>query len=362
MARPRPESRPEPIPRGALGAPPAPGEWLLTTREGAEIDLVEELALGGHEGARVFAPALVAARRVPRSDGRATLTFARQGFQVDAVLDGENVDELRRNAVHEITKHLAGAEQYVLHVWVPDATKANPLAATARAVEEALKLELQSAIAGTSAVAARELGSKSVPFVQVCLLSEQRAALGVLRSDQALSLAHGGRLRVHVGGDKPSRAARKVAEALTWLGVAPEPGERCVDLGAAPGGWTWFLLQRRARVIAVDPARLRPDLLRDRGLTYVGRSAFEFIPDEPVDWLFCDMAWRPLEVAQMLARWARKHAASLLVANFKMPMKKKAEMVAQIRRTLEDGGWRAVKTRQLYHDRDEVTVTARLLV
>jgi 23S rRNA (cytidine2498-2'-O)-methyltransferase len=72
------------------------------------------------------------------------------------------------------------------------------------------------------------------------------------------------------------------------------------------------------------------------------------------------MAWRPIEVAQMLARWARRRDATLLVANFKLPMKRKAEMVARIRKTLEDGGWRAVRAKQLYHDREEVTVTARL--
>jgi 23S rRNA (cytidine2498-2'-O)-methyltransferase len=72
------------------------------------------------------------------------------------------------------------------------------------------------------------------------------------------------------------------------------------------------------------------------------------------------MAWRPLEVAQMLARWARQHATTLLVANFKLPMKRKVEMVQQIRTTLEKGGYSAVRTRQLYHDRDEITVTARV--
>ena len=40
-------------------------------------------------------------------------------------------------------------------------------------------------------------------------------------------------------------------------------------------------------------------------------------------------------------------------------MKKKADMVLRIKGTLESGGWRSVRSRQLYHDRDEVTVTAR---
>jgi 23S rRNA (cytidine2498-2'-O)-methyltransferase len=163
-----------------------------------------------------------------------------------------------------------------------------------------------------------------------------------------------------VGGDRPSRAARKLAEAFAWLGVAPEPGELCVDLGAAPGGWTWVLLERRARVVAVDPGKLRPDLLGRRGLTYVAGNAFDFEPEEPADWLFCDMAFRPLEVAKMLARWARQRSATLLVANFKLPMRRKAEIVRELTRVLREGGWKGLRARQLYHDRDEVTVTGRL--
>ena len=83
-------------------------------------------------------------------------------------------------------------------------------------------------------------------------------------------------------------------------------------------------------------------------------------PEEPADFLLCDMAWRPLEVASMLARYARTRMARFLIANFKLPMKRKAETVAELRGVLAGGGWRALRTRQLYHDRDEITVTARL--
>jgi 23S rRNA (cytidine2498-2'-O)-methyltransferase len=88
-------------------------------------------------------------------------------------------------------------------------------------------------------------------------------------------------------------------------------------------------------------------------------SAFEFEPDEPVDFLFCDMAWRPLEVAQLLGKWARKGWAAQLVANIKLPMNDKLPMLLRVRRALEDGGWKQLRMRQLYHDRDEITVTAR---
>jgi len=322
---------------------------------------VDELFLAREPDARIVATSLVVSRRAPRREGRVELTFARQGFPVLRVVSGESPAALGAAAASALATALASVERYALQVWVADSDEANPMARDARLVEEATAERLAAALRGAERLDAREGGARRLLMAQICLLSGGRAAVGVLESDRALSLAPGGRSRAKVSGERPSRAARKLAEAFAWLGVAPEPGELCVDLGAAPGGWTWVLLERRARVIAVDPGRMQPDLLGRRGLTYVPGNAFEFEPDEPVDWLFCDMAFRPLEVAKMLARWARQRSAALLVANFKLPMRRKAEIVRDITTILRDGGWHAVRARQLYHDRDEVTVTARLI-
>jgi 23S rRNA (cytidine2498-2'-O)-methyltransferase len=199
----------------------------------------------------------------------------------------------------------------------------------------------------------------SIKLAQVCVAESGLFMAGVMHGNRTPSLAKGGRTRVRLSGDLPSRAARKLEEALAWLGVAPGPGELCVDLGAAPGGWTYVLAERRARVIAVDPAKLRPDLLARRNVQHVQESAFTFAPDEHVDWLFCDMAWRPLEVAALLAKWGRRRWARILVANIKLPMTRKAELLARVRAILErEGEWRHVRAKQLYHDRDEITLSA----
>lgn len=341
-----------------MAAAPRPGEWLFTTREGAEQDLIDEFRLLGEKDLpSVVAPALLAAKRAPKRDGRIDLAFARHGFAVRAVATPRTLDEAKTTVVEAVTPELSSSG-YVLSAWVPDSKVGNPLAPRAAALAEAIEAELTAR--GARRVPSRSVGAESMALVDVCVYDAGSIAVGVTPTHDAMSLAPGGRMRVRVPGDRPSRAARKLAEAFLWLGMGPEPGELCVDLGAAPGGWSFVLLDRRARVVAVDPAKLEPDLMKRRGLKYVKGSAFDFEPDEPVDWLLCDMAWRPLEVAQMLARWARRRDATLLVANFKLPMKRKAEMVARIRKTLEDGGWRSVRAKQLYHDREEVTVTARV--
>jgi len=300
----------------------------------------------------VIGPALVRSRGAPVEPGGAIdLVFARQGFRLGRELGGEPA-ALAEGAAAALGP-LVSTRPFGLSVWVPDADATNPLLPEARALEEALARRL-------TPLPLVELPRQGALLAQVALTARDRGWVGTVRTEEALSLAPGGRARMRVGGERPSRAARKIEEALAWLGVGPGPGEVCVDLGAAPGGWSWALLERRARVVAVDPARLRPDLERHRSLVHHAVSAFSYAPEEPADWLFCDMAWRPLEVAQLLAKWARRRWARLLVANLKLPMKEKARTVDDLRQVLAGGGWQRVRARQLYHDRDEITVTAHL--
>ncbi|HKU36531.1 MAG TPA: 23S rRNA (cytidine(2498)-2'-O)-methyltransferase RlmM, partial [Polyangiales bacterium] len=342
----------------AASTPPVAGEWLWTTREGAERDCVEELVLRRAQP-RAFAPSLVISASAPRdASGRLELTFARQGFEVRALLHEADEQRLADALALAAAPELRG-ERYALHVFVPDSTPGNRLAQAAERVAQRLGQQLLAAGPG-AAVDSASLRRDTATLLQVCVFGPDRAALGVVPSDQALSIWPGGRARMRLSSDRPSRAARKLEEALAWLGTGPGAGETCVDLGAAPGGWSWLLLQRRASVIAVDPARLEPALLEQRRLRHVQASAFDWQPETPVDWLFCDMAWRPLEVAQMLGRWARRRQTRMLVTNFKLPMKRKAEMVARLREVLEASGYQQLRTRQLYHDREEITLTARV--
>jgi 23S rRNA (cytidine2498-2'-O)-methyltransferase len=343
------------FPKVTPGPPRAPavGEWLWTTRPGAEIDLLEELTFADAATApHPVAASLVASRARPRDE----LAFARQGFAVAALLDAATPAELARALVAALRK--SGRPQpWALDVWVADSDESNPLAARAAELEARADLAaLDAAWAQARVQTATAALTDNGLYAQACLLPGGQLALGVGPAREAQSLAPGGRLRVHVPDAAPSRAAMKLLEAFSWLDRAPEPGELCVDLGAAPGGWSWVLLERRAHVLAVDPAHLARSLQGKRGLHHLRADAFTFTPDEPVDWLLSDMAWRPLESAALLAKWARRGWARLLIANIKLPMRKKAEMLARVKEILRDGGWSNLRVRQLYHDREEVTV------
>ncbi|MBS0625951.1 MAG: hypothetical protein JSS32_07870 [Verrucomicrobia bacterium] len=118
--------------------------------------------------------------------------------------------------------------------------------------------------------------------------------------------AHG---EVHFQETKepPSRAYLKLWEILTLIGVRPQPGERCLEIGASPGSWTWALNRLGAEVIAVDRADLDPKIAALPNVAFLKRDAFSLGPEDlpPLDWVFSDAICYPQKLLEWIPRWGR---------------------------------------------------------
>jgi 23S rRNA (cytidine2498-2'-O)-methyltransferase len=172
--------------------------------------------------------------------------------------------------------------------------------------------------------------------------------------------------RLKMPRDVPSRSTLKLAEAFaTFLNADDElrvlrPGMRAVDLGAAPGGWTWQLAHRGLRVTAVDNGPLKGEVKDDPLVTHLREDGLKWRPKRPVDWLVCDIVEQPIRVAELVARWIADGAARRAIFNLKLPMRKRYDEVERCRRRIMDvlngaGVAAELSLRQLYHDREEVT-------
>jgi len=176
------------------------------------------------------------------------------------------------------------------------------------------------------------------------------------------------RLRLPYGA--PSRSAAKLAEALlVFLGADEarllQPGMRAVDLGAAPGGWSWLLAQRGLKVTAVDNGALKGDVAIDPRVTHVRADGLAWRPRAPVDWLVCDIVLQPIRIAALVGDWMAEGLARRAIVNLKLPMKRRYDEVtrceAEIRSRVEKAHAKVdLRVRQLYHDREEVTAYVAL--
>lgn len=175
----------------------------------------------------------------------------------------------------------------------------------------------------------------------------------------------GGIPRLRFPKEAPSRSTLKLEEALLVL-LSPaerdrwlKPGMTAVDLGAAPGGWTWQLVNRSMRVTAIDNGPMDKALLQSGIVTHLREDGFRFRPRKAVDWLVCDMVEQPRRIATLIAGWLGDNACRYAIFNLKLPMKKRFD---EVRLCLGIVGAAAtdVRARQLYHDREEITVFARV--
>ena len=173
--------------------------------------------------------------------------------------------------------------------------------------------------------------------------------------------------RLRMPKNAPSRSTLKLEEAFKFMLTESEQaqylknGMTAVDLGACPGGWTWQLVQRGMFVAAIDNGPMDQALMDTGQVQHIKTDGFKYRPDKPVDWLVCDMVERPLHISRMIARWLVEGHCRHTAFNLKLPMKQRYDIVHQCRELIETdlreaGMSHSIRIKQLYHDREEVTV------
>ncbi len=179
-----------------------------------------------------------------------------------------------------------------------------------------------------------------------------------------------GIMRLKFPADAPSRSTLKLEEAWHYFLSRKqqerllEPGMTAVDLGAAPGGWTWQLVRRHMKVTAVDNGPMAQSLMDSGLVTHVREDGFRYRPRKTVEWMVCDIADQPAKVARLAASWFANGGCRRTIFNLKLPMKKRYQAVQDavevIESVLEESelAWE-LDISHLYHDREEVTCYLR---
>lgn len=212
---------------------------------------------------------------------------------------------------------------------------------------------------------------KNSPWLGQLLFVDGQSAFVGVTLEEHISAWDVGIPRLKVPREAPSRATLKLEEA--WHQFVPRkqwderlaPSMTAVDLGAAPGGWTWQLVNKSMFVEAVDNGPMAESLMESGQVRHHVMDGFLYQPAKPVNWLVCDIADKPARVASMIERWALNRWFGEAVFNLKLPMKQRYRAVMEAQEQIEGslkaaGIKHALRFKQLYHDREEVTGHLRL--
>lgn len=326
-----------------------PCDLAFLCRAGFERDLCDELsdwfaANGGAAEVASSQPAVVRVRCAVRVPSLNDLVYARDLMLVHADLPALGVKD-RVTPLADALQPLRPIS--ALALLAPDSDDTRPLAPLLGALDARLQTQV---------------GASGIPAA-VWMLSGTHALVGRPPVGGGAPFP-GGIPRLRFPREAPSRSTLKLEEAFHVL-LAPTERERllksggsAVDLGAAPGGWTFQLVQLGIKVIAIDNGRIDQRLMDSGRVQHLREDGFRYRPQKTVDWLVCDMVEKPDRVAELVARWFREGLCRAAIFNLKLPMKRRFEAWQRARGLLAPLlrlGY-ALRARQLYHDREEITV------
>lgn len=284
------------------------------------------------------------------------LIFARQLFTSSGLLKALPVTD----RVTPIIAALKSQCEQVSEIWVEtaDTSKAKELLTFCRKFSIPLRkaLEQQRRIDSKNHLALR---------AHIFFLSSAAAYPGISAPANS-SPWFMGIPRLKCPHDAPSRAAIKLEEAWQVFLMpkqrekALRSGMRAVDLGAAPGGWSWQLVRRGIQVTAVDNGAMAPILMESGLVEHRQMDAFRYTPPSSMDWMVCDIVEQPRRVAQLVARWLANEWCHQCIFNLKLPMKKRYEEIQLCTNLIIETLCKVkisyeLTFKQLYHDREEVT-------
>lgn len=343
--------------------------WLLYCRPGFESDCTQE-AVGQ---ARRQRPVLAEQPGIIPDSGYAIvavngqtmsfreLIFARQLIHLHHVIE-ELPDRDR------LTPLLAAIAQIpgnfgALWLEVPDTNEGKTLSAFIRRFQPLLESALreQGRLTDNTQTENRQLSRLHIFFPD-----KSAALIGTSDPYNSANTIMGVN-RQSMPAEAPSRSTLKLAEAIeVFLDKSEQtrllrPGMTAVDLGAAPGGWTWQMVKRGIRVTAVDNGPMKGVLAKHPLVEHLTQDGFKYVPRKTVDWLICDMVEKPAKVAELIGTWFINGWCKNAIFNLKLPMKQRVTALdaalGGIRGKLEmDGISYKMAAKQLYHDREEITV------
>jgi len=159
-----------------------------------------------------------------------------------------------------------------------------------------------------------------------------------------------------------SRAYLKIQEALLWSELPVAAGDRCVEIGSAPGGSCLALLERGCFVTGIDPAEMDPAVVGHPRFTHVRARAKDAKRSVFRDcrWLLMDANVAPnytLDALNAIVTRPNVRPEGLLLT-LKLTDPALATKLLDLAERIRKLGYKTVRMRQLAFNRQEICAVA----
>jgi 23S rRNA C2498 (ribose-2'-O)-methylase RlmM len=282
-----------------------------------------------------------------------------------ASIEAQSISAWTNTILSHLREHFGDTvSPWSIHIFEPLSAETGETYARPELIKQELRLllkqkrrslmrSLHETCAPECALAQVLMTSKTSGFISIASPSQRSACKATVSPHEA------GFCVIPDDKNPPSRAFKKLREAITIFGLSIARDSVAVDLGASPGGWTHVLVDHGATVTAIDRSPLEGAIARSSRATFTQGNAFTWTPSQTVDWLVCDVITTPDRTFEILRRWI----GTGLCRNFCVTVKFKGDPDAGALCAI--GNFLSGHTswwdgRQLTHNKNEVTVVGRL--
>lgn len=159
-----------------------------------------------------------------------------------------------------------------------------------------------------------------------------------------------------------SRAYLKMREALLWSELPVRAGERCVEIGSAPGGASQALLELDVEVLGIDPATMDDRVMAHPRFRHVRKRGAEVRRNElrGYRWLMVDSNIAAPEMMSMVESLATHRLTAFhgMLLTIKLMDWKEADAISEYVQRVRRWGFESVRVRQLACNHQEVCLAA----
>ena len=256
----------------------------------------------------------------------------------------------------------------VIHVWqrdrkLPGAGGFEPgVSVLANEVGQQVIAAMQASGKFSNKPALNKVARPDAVVFDICLVENNQWWYGFHEANTTAGRWPGGVPLMDTDNDPISRAYFKLKEALLWSGIPVSEGDVCAELGSAPGGACQLLLEKGAKVIAIDPAELEADVVKHPNLTHIRRRGHEVRKRDfrEVRWLFADISMVPNYTLDTVSAIVSHDAVDIkgMALTLKLTNWDLLDSVPVWLKRVKDLGFKHVRVRQLAFNRQEICLIA----